>query len=303
MKRKNESAITLIALIITIIIMLILAGVVINLTINDNGIFKIAKQTAKNYINVADYEQIQLGKLTNSINKIGENVTVPNATLVSQITANDYGKTINYSVTVKGTQVLDWKVFYNDGVSVYIIKSDYLDNNLIPSSTGIRKTGKYVTYWDGTSNKTASATLTNINNWSEFASGKGGKWATGGTTIEMFVESWNAKGYTKLYTATNSTGYCIGTVENPTTTNVSMSEHIVGYSDKLYFPHQSLYEGCNAYWLASPSALASIRVMCVGSNGSISGGTCNESTVYGLRPVVCLESEITGMVGNTVTID
>ncbi len=33
MKRKNEQAITLIALIITIIIMLILAGVVINLTL------------------------------------------------------------------------------------------------------------------------------------------------------------------------------------------------------------------------------------------------------------------------------
>lgn len=43
MKIKNVKGITLIALIITIIIMLILAGVVLNLTIGENGIFNTAK--------------------------------------------------------------------------------------------------------------------------------------------------------------------------------------------------------------------------------------------------------------------
>ncbi len=49
MKRRNEHAITLITLVITIIIMLILAGVVINLTLGENGILKTAKDAvAKN---------------------------------------------------------------------------------------------------------------------------------------------------------------------------------------------------------------------------------------------------------------
>lgn len=47
MKIKNEKAITLIALIITIIIMLILAGIVISFTLGNNGIFKIARTSSK----------------------------------------------------------------------------------------------------------------------------------------------------------------------------------------------------------------------------------------------------------------
>ena len=38
--KKNNQGITLIALIITVIVMLILAAVAINMTIGDNGIFK-----------------------------------------------------------------------------------------------------------------------------------------------------------------------------------------------------------------------------------------------------------------------
>lgn len=55
---RKERGITLIALIITIIIMLILAGVVINLTIGENGLFKIAKQAGKDYEIAAIKEQI-----------------------------------------------------------------------------------------------------------------------------------------------------------------------------------------------------------------------------------------------------
>lgn len=55
---RKEKGITLIALIITIIIMLILAGVVINLTIGENGLFKTAKQAGKDYEISAIKEQI-----------------------------------------------------------------------------------------------------------------------------------------------------------------------------------------------------------------------------------------------------
>ena len=44
---KKEKAVTLIALVITIVVLLILAGVTINLTLGDNGIFKVAEQASR----------------------------------------------------------------------------------------------------------------------------------------------------------------------------------------------------------------------------------------------------------------
>ena len=44
-----QRGITLIALIITIILMLILAGVLLNLTIGENGLFETAKYAVKKY--------------------------------------------------------------------------------------------------------------------------------------------------------------------------------------------------------------------------------------------------------------
>ena len=49
MNNKKCKGITLIALIITIIILLILAGVTINVLIGDNGLFSTAKKAADDY--------------------------------------------------------------------------------------------------------------------------------------------------------------------------------------------------------------------------------------------------------------
>ncbi len=62
LSRKNEG-ITLIALIITVIVMLILAGVAINLTVGDNGIFKKSDEGAKIYKNAANNEATSLNEI------------------------------------------------------------------------------------------------------------------------------------------------------------------------------------------------------------------------------------------------
>lgn len=54
---KGQKGITLVALVITIIILLILAGVTISLTLGDNGLFKTAERAAKNYTNAANAER------------------------------------------------------------------------------------------------------------------------------------------------------------------------------------------------------------------------------------------------------
>ena len=68
MKIKNEKGITLISLVITIIIMLILAGVVITLAIGNNGLIGKAKEAKEKTNKQTAIEQINL-KITNSIIK------------------------------------------------------------------------------------------------------------------------------------------------------------------------------------------------------------------------------------------
>lgn len=67
---KENKGITLIALIITVIIMLILAGIVLNLTTGERGIFKTAKEASKNYVNASKKELAEL-------NSIEENLQIP----------------------------------------------------------------------------------------------------------------------------------------------------------------------------------------------------------------------------------
>lgn len=62
-----QNGITLIALVITIIILLILAGIAISLTIGENGIINIAKQAGKNYANAEADEKRRLEDLYSSM--------------------------------------------------------------------------------------------------------------------------------------------------------------------------------------------------------------------------------------------
>ncbi len=59
LKRKVKG-ITLIALVVTVIVLLILAGVAINLTVGDNGLFKRAQNAADTYQDASEREAIEL---------------------------------------------------------------------------------------------------------------------------------------------------------------------------------------------------------------------------------------------------
>ena len=69
MKRK-ESGITLLALVVTIIVMLILAGVALKLGIGDNGIIGIAGNTVDLYTNASEQEQEGLNRFVEEFNQI-----------------------------------------------------------------------------------------------------------------------------------------------------------------------------------------------------------------------------------------
>ncbi len=69
-KSKEQKAITLIALIITIIVLLILAGVTINVLIGENGLFKTANDASNKYSKAAAREKLEAVLMDVQINRI-----------------------------------------------------------------------------------------------------------------------------------------------------------------------------------------------------------------------------------------
>ena len=70
-KMKENKGITLVALIITIIILLILAGVTLSLVIGENGLIAKSKQSAEKYKDKAKQEEGQLEDFETGMEKIG----------------------------------------------------------------------------------------------------------------------------------------------------------------------------------------------------------------------------------------
>ena len=67
---KKEKGITLVALVVTIVVLLILAGVSISLLLSNNGVISKAKNARTQYQNAANYEQNVLGKDSDLINSL-----------------------------------------------------------------------------------------------------------------------------------------------------------------------------------------------------------------------------------------
>ena len=65
--KKQVKGITLVALVVTIIVLLILAGVALNFTLGEDGIFKRAGEGTKTYQNASENEKIELDKVINYI--------------------------------------------------------------------------------------------------------------------------------------------------------------------------------------------------------------------------------------------
>ena len=229
------------------------------------------------------------------------------------ISKNNYGDYVNYPIDLNkdGNTTNDWKIFYKDNNGyVYLIANN--NQNLytdILTLAGMQEStqNKYCVYWKNipqyneitdfvktrykmgwnksktNPNIKSVSQLLNTNNWKNLVNTNYAIDAIGAPTVEMWVESWNEKGYKKLYYNNNGdTGYCVGDVEAPTTM------HIEGLSteDTLYFPDYL------AYWLASPAAGHTGNLLCI-NNPGISYAYF-QFDYWTIRPVVCLKNDISG---------
>ena len=65
---KQQKGITLIALVITIVVLIILAGVLISLTLSDSGLFTKAREGAESYKKAANDESLIMTNVDGYIN-------------------------------------------------------------------------------------------------------------------------------------------------------------------------------------------------------------------------------------------
>ena len=135
-KQKNNKGITLIALIITIIVLLILAGVTINLTLGENGIFKTAEMAGKNYTQAEREELEGLANFENTINNIiggteSNGESEPDTPVATQLLKDvaQPGDYVKYGTGIEGIGdagdgILLFRVLYNDETNGLQIISD-----------------------------------------------------------------------------------------------------------------------------------------------------------------------------------
>ena len=218
------------------------------------------------------------------------------APLGSLITAANYGDKVDYSVTVDGTTYSDWQICYHNSDYVYLIAAKSIGNTTLKKGTTeasltndelalyekfrVGNGAKY-TLTDSYVNSKAVAQL--IKDYANFANkttyGTNVVGAIGGPTLELLAAGWNAKGYTPTMALTTDTyGY-----------KINNDYYVSGLtSDGLYVPSSYWY------WLASPSAGIYDRVMYAGLDYVDGDGY---GRTYGVRPVVCLKSNIPATVG------
>lgn len=100
MKIKKKDGITLVALVVTIVVLLILAGITLSLVLGENGIINKAKEAKDTTIQDEKNTQIAFDVITNEIN---ESLGLP--TIESAKDDNMLNKEKNTTITVRGNKV------------------------------------------------------------------------------------------------------------------------------------------------------------------------------------------------------
>ena len=137
MRKKclRDKGITLIALVVTVIVLLILAGVTINLAVNNQGIFNKAKTATRVYKSASENEQIGLDEADKEIEKYmpkegteggsGSITYTDSAGKTQTLTkGTPAGTKIGTTANIDG-QTLDWYLFdvSDDGKTAYLVST------------------------------------------------------------------------------------------------------------------------------------------------------------------------------------
>ena len=329
---QKKKGISLIVLVITIIVMIILAASVV-ITLSNTGVIDRASQAvdATNESQVQDLAALiwadaymddlrgedLVEEVTTKLSEQGVTATDWNITVTdtgvtvtskssasglgSLISKDNYGNTVDYTVTVDGTTYSDWQIYYHNSEYVYLIAAESVGDTTLDKGTTVASlttdelalyekfrvgdADKYtlVDEVDGETSCNSQAVAQLIKDYANFANtttyGTNVVGAIGGPTLELLAAGWNAKIGTPTMTLTTDTyGY-----------KINDDYYVEVTSDGLYVPSDYYY------LLASPSAGSGSDVMSAGSDRVNNALYYYDSTA--VRPVVCLKSSIPATVG------
>ncbi len=283
-----KKGISLIVLVITIIVMIILAATVIvslnntsiidkaNQAVNDTNAQQIqnmamvawadaymAKRTDPS-INIEDEvikaledKKIDTSKYDIQITDQGVNVNVPANTLGAFVkSAKDYGKTVNYTTTVNGKVISDWKVLYKQEVDgeeyVYLIKSEGLTAGAVPTvvaNLSTTKVGTTTIKVGGTNKAFSSVTWVNytggacnINTKRWKAEYNNGDYSAIAAPRELLMEEyWSEFANTDLYKDGSGVSYVVGAIGAPTAEMIVASWNEKREATKDYTTYKNSY--------------------------------------------------------------
>ena len=316
MKKTRQSGITLVALVVTIVVLLILAGVSISLVLGQNGLIANAKEAREKTKNATDEEsQLVNGTIpdyiaeqVNGTTSGGNTPTEPETPTTgnaSSITKDDYGKVVtNYK------DGHTWEIFYADNTNVYLITRDNVGSQTLSTAvadgSGYNGTGdfdgsanfktKYPAIQAGWLNKTytpsASGTGT-VNYTSRNPNMKATEYlldsSVWNTTYKTEKADWAIGAPTLEMLAAS-----YGKYEGTTITIADLSKS--GYAQTITgglttSKANGLYNHGYSYWLAGPSSHGSyyIRFVRYDSERVVSSNYVDSN---GVRPVVCLNSDV-----------
>lgn len=130
-----QRGITLIALIITIILMLILAGVMLNLTIGENGLFETAKYAVKKYEleEIREEVEIRIADIITKETILGNKITIED--VLQKLVENGTFEIIDKESDVGSIDNYDIKLKQNEDGSIIIETIDILGVERVPVIT------------------------------------------------------------------------------------------------------------------------------------------------------------------------
>ena len=292
---KTSKGITLIALVITIIVMLILVAVTISMAVN-GGLFEYAGKAVGDTNNALKAE----GQLINDIideyikPNLPETETVITAETMQSDLASYLGQTIAYGVEYEDASDYgngEWEIFYADGEHIYIITrghlaagkltttgyngtSDFTDENLQSTYPAVaagllNKTydptsvGSELKYTSSYDNMKATQYLLDSTVWATYANDDA-DWAIGAPTLELFVNSYNAYYPDKTVTLETPSGFGYRYSSLFSNSNAVSSETYLNHSFDTSF------------WFACPSYNDDLSLGVINNNSS-SLGALNDS--------------------------
>ncbi len=250
-----------------------------------------------------------------------------NASTISKNPQKYYGTYVNYTTTNTLSENYKWRIFYATDKNIYLIASDYVSvadlpatvkgnkpentndsykkaapfRNIINDYTGsasIAEDMKWFNkdyfdkgYSSTNNNMKAVAYLLDKSIWTDKFKGNGAEYVVGGPSLDMVLTSYNqSTNQINMYQsrAENSIGYQLSYDSGTNwSTYINDNSKYLTKVDNLYTINST--NNAVAYWVSSPSANDTYRIMFVGDHGFVSSDLYAYSN-YGFRPIVCLKS-------------